>query len=88
MFKLSFGDSGWQAVPRLGIIILIMLVYSFLWHASVTHALADPCASPTISAGDKARMCNPTSDGNALGNSVAASGRLFRHAFDVLLVGK
>ena len=88
MFKLSFVETGWKAVPRLGIIMLIMLVYSFLWHASLTHALADPCASSTISAGDKARMCDPASDGNALSNSVAAPGRLFQHAFDVLLVNK
>jgi hypothetical protein len=89
MFNLSLIDIRWQvAVPRVGVIILIMLASSFLWHASVAHALTNPCASSMASTGLRNRVCYPADDASALNNSVAISSRWFRHAFEILLTQK
>jgi hypothetical protein len=88
MFKLSFVDIQWQAIPRLGVILIIMLAYSFLWNASLTHALPGPCASSTVNVSYPEQTCAPAGNGNSLKGGVIAADRWFQHAFDTLLVNR
>jgi hypothetical protein len=88
MFKLSFVDIRWQAIPRLGVIVIIMLAYSFLWNASPTHALPGPCASSAVNASYMEQTCGPAGNGNPLKDGVSAAGRWFKHTFDTLLANR